>query len=75
MPIASHKWDEQFFKKGERLRVPPPEKLAERIKELLEAIDGSDNPALKREWQREIAWRRTQLDRQREAAERSDSGN
>jgi hypothetical protein len=66
--LAAHKWEEQFRVKGERVGTPPADKLVERIQELLREIDASDNEAAKRSLAREVAWRRIQLERLRDAA-------
>ena len=67
--LASHKWEEQFKREGERLGTPPADKIADRIRELLNAIDATDDGSLKRVYEQEVRWRRVQLERVRDSSE------
>lgn len=62
-PTAPHRWEQQFKVKGERARRPPPEKLAERIRQLEQAIaDATAKGGRPQDgWLKELDWRKRQL--------------
>ncbi len=68
-PLAAHKWEEQFRNTGDRTWNPPVEEISKRIELLLAAIEATDNETLKKSYDREVRWRRVQLERIRDVAE------
>lgn len=64
-PTSAHKWDEQFFVKGERLRIPSEAKLLERIEQLNKALFENLYNKAQGGWIRELAWRKSQLEQVR----------
>lgn len=68
LPTAAHKWEEQFFKKGQGHSIPSAEDLEKRIEQLRQAIIGVVGRNIDQErlpvkaWFREIAWRKKQLE-------------